>query len=88
MIKFGPAGNCKTFYDDGFKRTIEAPKWLSGKGLDAYEYSFGKGFTLPDETRHINLAPFCIHFMLHNILILQHQLKKWLKKVMVMCLRV
>ena len=50
MIKFGPAGNCKTFYDEGFKRTIEAPKWLNTHGLDAYEYSFGKGFTLPDET--------------------------------------
>lgn len=50
MIKFGPAGNCKTFYDEGFKRTIEAPKWLNAHGLDAYEYSFGKGFTLPDET--------------------------------------
>lgn len=50
MIKFGPAGNCKTFYEDGHKRTIEAPKWLHEKGLDAYEYSFGKGFTLPDET--------------------------------------
>ena len=50
MIKFGPAGNCKTFYDEGYKRTIEAPKWLSEKGLTAYEYSFGKGFTLPDDT--------------------------------------
>ena len=50
MIKFGPAGNCKTFYEDGFKRTIEAPAWLQSKGLDAYEYSFGKGFTLPDDT--------------------------------------
>lgn len=50
MIKFGPAGNCKTFYEDGHKRTIEAPKWLSEHGLDAYEYSFGKGFTLPDDT--------------------------------------
>ena len=50
MIKFGPAGNCKTFYDAGYKRTIEAPKWLSEIGLDAYEYSFGKGFTLPDDT--------------------------------------
>ncbi len=50
MIKFGPAGNCKTFYEDGYKRTIEAPKWLSEHGLDAYEYSFGKGFTLPDDT--------------------------------------
>ena len=50
MIKFGPAGNCKTFLDDGYKRTIDAPKWLQKQGLDAYEYSFGKGFTLPDDT--------------------------------------
>lgn len=50
MIKFGPAGNCKTFYDAGFKRTIDAPQWLNGLGLSAYEYSFGKGITLSDET--------------------------------------
>lgn len=50
MIKFGPAGNCKTFYDEGYKRTIQAAAWLKDKGLDAYEYSFGKGFTLPDDT--------------------------------------
>jgi len=50
MMRFGPAGNCKTFYDAGYKRTVEAPKWLSEMGLDAYEYSFGKGFTLPDAT--------------------------------------
>ena len=50
MVKFGPAGNCKTFYDEGYKRTLEAPVWLKNKGLDAYEYSFGKGFTLPDDT--------------------------------------
>ncbi|MBE5738365.1 MAG: endonuclease IV [Clostridiales bacterium] len=50
MITFGPAGNCKTFYDEGYKRTLEAAEWLKNKGLDAYEYSFGKGFTLPDNT--------------------------------------
>lgn len=50
MVTFGPSGNCKTFYDEGYKRTLEAPKWLHEKGLDAYEYSFGKGFTLPDAT--------------------------------------
>ncbi len=49
MIKFGPAGNCKTFYDEGYKRTLEAPKWLKEKGLDAYEYSFGRGILLSDE---------------------------------------
>ena len=32
MILFGPAGNCKTFYEAGFKRTIEAPKWLAEQG--------------------------------------------------------
>lgn len=53
MMKFGPAGNCKTFYDAGYKRTLEAPKWLQGLGLDAYEYSFGKGFTLPDATAEL-----------------------------------
>lgn len=50
MIKFGPAGNCKTFYEEGYKKTIEAPQWLSKLGLTAYEYSFGKGITLSDET--------------------------------------
>ena len=50
MVKFGPAGNCKTFYDSGRKRTLEAPEWLHQQGLTAYEYSFGKGFTLPDDT--------------------------------------
>ena len=51
MIKFGPAGNCISFYQDGNKHSIEAPKWLREKmGLDAYEYSFGRGITLSDET--------------------------------------
>lgn len=50
MIKFGPAGNCKTFYAAGHKKSVEAPKWLSSIGLSAYEYSFGRGITLGDET--------------------------------------
>ena len=50
MIKFGPSGNCESFYAEGHKKTLEAPKWLKEKGLDAYEYSFGKGITLSDET--------------------------------------
>ena len=50
MIKFGPSGNCLTFYEAGYKKTIEAPKWLHEMGLDAYEYSFGKGIILSDET--------------------------------------
>lgn len=50
MIKFGPAGNCKTFYEAGFKRSVQAPEWLKSIGLSAYEYSFGRGITLNDET--------------------------------------
>lgn len=50
MVRFGPAGNCKTFYEAGYKKSIEAPKWLSSIGLSAYEYSFGRGITLNDDT--------------------------------------
>lgn len=50
MIKFGPAGNCKTFYEAGYKKSVEAPKWLKEIGLTAYEYSFGRGITLGDDT--------------------------------------
>lgn len=50
MIKFGPSGNCATFYEQGHKRSVEAPKWLNSIGLNAYEYSFGRGITLNDDT--------------------------------------
>lgn len=50
MIKFGPAGNCESFYSSGHKHTLEAPKWLNEIGLNAFEYSFGKGILLNDET--------------------------------------
>lgn len=50
MIKFGPAGNCETFYEQGYKKSVQAPMWLNSIGLTAYEYSFGRGITLSDET--------------------------------------
>jgi len=49
MVKFGPAGNCKSFYESGHKRSIEAGKWLYDMGLHHYEYSFGKGILLGDD---------------------------------------
>lgn len=49
MIKFGPAGNCVDFYASGLKSSTQAGKWLYEKGLNAYEYSFGKGILLGDE---------------------------------------
>ena len=33
MIKFGPAGNCESFYNAGYKHTYEAPKWLKEIGF-------------------------------------------------------
>lgn len=50
MIKIGPSGNSKIFYDQGYKNTIQAGKWLSDQGLDCYEYSFGRGINISDAT--------------------------------------
>ncbi|MBE6546507.1 MAG: endonuclease IV [Ruminococcaceae bacterium] len=47
---FGPGGNSQSFYDEGYKSTLQAPKWLVQKGLDAYEYQAGNGLTAGAET--------------------------------------
>ncbi len=49
-IRFGPAGNSDSFYSEGHKRTFEAPAWLQARGLDAFEYSFGHGVRMGEET--------------------------------------
>lgn len=50
MIKIGPAGNSKSFYDSGRKHTYQAGEYLYELGLNAYEYSFGRGVHITDET--------------------------------------
>lgn len=50
MIKFGPSGNCESFYADGHKHTIEAAKFVKDFGLDCYEYSFGRGVNMSEST--------------------------------------
>ena len=45
---FGVGGNSESFYDEGKKHTYEAPAWLQGRGLDAYEYQAGNGLTAGD----------------------------------------
>ncbi|MBO7178223.1 MAG: TIM barrel protein [Clostridia bacterium] len=50
MIKFGVAGNSKSFYDEGYTQTIEAGLWCKNRGIDAFEYSFGRGITLNEKT--------------------------------------
>lgn len=48
-IKFGPSGNSESFYDQGRKSSIDAPKWLHEMGLDAYEYQCNKGVNISVE---------------------------------------
>ena len=46
MIRFGPSGNCTRFYEEGHTASTDAPKWLAEQGLNAYEYSFGRGINI------------------------------------------
>ena len=50
MVKFGPSGNDVSFYEEGYTKSLEAPKWLSQKGLTVYEYSFTRGINIKEET--------------------------------------
>lgn len=43
--KFGPGGNSKSFYDAGFRSTLQAPRFVSERGLDLYEYEAGNGIS-------------------------------------------
>jgi deoxyribonuclease-4 len=50
MVLFGPAGNSDLFYKNGNKHTYQAPKWIHDMGLTAFEYSFGHGVRMKEET--------------------------------------
>ena len=45
-IRFGPAGNSDSFYAQGHTSSLEMPAWIAGLGLNAFEYSFGRGVRL------------------------------------------
>ena len=47
---FGPGGNSESFYNEGYKSTLQAPGWLKKRGLDAYEYQAGNGLTAGEST--------------------------------------
>ncbi len=49
MIKFGPSGNCESFYAEGYKHTEEAARFVKTRGLDCFEYSFGRGVRMTQE---------------------------------------
>jgi len=46
MLRIGPSGNSQRFYDEGYKHTYEAAKWIYEQGLNAFEYSFGRGVSI------------------------------------------
>lgn len=50
MIKFGPSGTGELFIEEcGVGHTVDVAKWLKGKNLDCYEYSFGHGLRMGDK---------------------------------------
>ena len=49
MIKFGPSGNSLSFFEEGLTKTEQAAAFVKARGLNAYEYSFGRGILLGEE---------------------------------------
>ena len=49
MIKFGPSGNCESFYAEGFSHTEAAAAFVKKRGLDCFEYSFGRGVRMSED---------------------------------------
>lgn len=50
MLRIGPSGNSEAFYASGRKHTYEEGAFLHEIGLNAFEYSFGRGVSMSDET--------------------------------------
>ncbi len=50
MIRIGPSGNSEAFYASGRKHTYQEAEFLHELGLNAFEYSFGRGVSMTDET--------------------------------------
>ena len=49
MIKFGPSGNSESFYAEGYSHTEEAAAFVKRRGLDCFEYSFGRGVRMSED---------------------------------------
>ena len=50
MIRIGASGNSTEFYDEGNLHTYQAGEWLNKRGLNAFEYSFGRGVKMSVDT--------------------------------------
>ncbi len=49
MIKFGPSGNSNSFYAEGNAHTEQAASFVKARGLNCFEYSFGRGVRMSEE---------------------------------------
>ena len=49
MIRFGPSGNSESFYAAGLSHTEESAAFVKERGLDCFEYSFGRGVRMSEE---------------------------------------
>ena len=48
MIKFGPSGNSESFFAEGYEHTEDAAAFVAKRGLDCFEYSFGRGVRITE----------------------------------------
>lgn len=59
MIKFGPSGTPEDFTQNpAYKGTVDMPKYVEALGLDCFEYSFGKGVRIGEDTARAIGAAF------------------------------
>lgn len=47
---FGPSGHSESYAAEGLTSTADMPKWISARGLDIFEYSFGRGMRVSTAT--------------------------------------
>lgn len=47
--RFGPAGNSESFVKQGYKSSLDVPKYLTAMGLNAFEYQCGRGVNIGAE---------------------------------------
>ena len=48
MIKFGPSGNSESFYAAGYEHSEDSAAFVKERGLDCFEYSFGRGVRMTE----------------------------------------
>lgn len=47
---FGPSGHSASFAAEGHSATTDMPPWLKARGLDIFEYSFGRGVNISSKS--------------------------------------